>query len=784
MCPGFPAAALGFLLGVTSLTLLPTVPSGAFLIPAAILAVLLWIKFPLFRCAATFLLGLAWASFRANLLLSQSLPPALSGETVTITAQIVEVPEQFPHKTQITVRARKISLDGQDYAMPGLLRLALYRTELVPHVGEIWQFSARLKNPHGFSNPGLFDYEKMLFQKRIRATGYVKNPDTALRLDDGSDYFPVQRMRQSIAQSIRQALADSPASGLIVALATGIRSDISPRQWDIMRATGTNHLMAISGLHIGLFAGAVYWLFIQLWSRIPRLALWLPAQKAAIAPALLAALFYAALAGFSIPVQRAWVMLVIVLLALAMNRKTDPLHVLALALTGVLLFDPLSVMATGFWLSFSAVAIIAWAVSRISRRGKASQAVFVQVAVSLGLIPLVLLFFGQFSLLSPLANLLAVPVIGLLVTPAVLLGVVLQFAGLVPVSAVLWDAAARVTSWLWQSLTLVQQQLPAVVAPFSPPWWTIPVALAGVLLLLSPKGLPGRALGALWLLPLFLLRPAMPDPGEIRLTMLDVGQGLALVVQTHNNTLVYDAGRHYSDRFDVGADIVAPYLRRLGVDHVDQLIVSHEDQDHRGGVAGLRRETAVSAIYSSVPELIGGARSCHAGQGWADGAVAYRVLYPPGDEDHTRLKDNNSSCVVLVSGPFGAILMPGDIEKEAENALLERYGDDLRSSVLVVPHHGSKTSSSAAFIDTVKPRLALFSTGLRNRFHHPHKRVVARYASRDITALNTAWSGAITIVLGRNGVSVDQQRPDHRRFWQTPEGSFTPRTELLHSGAH
>ncbi|RTZ61151.1 MAG: DNA internalization-related competence protein ComEC/Rec2, partial [Gammaproteobacteria bacterium] len=725
---------------------------------------------------AIFILGLAWASFRANLALSQSLPPALANETVNITAEIVEAPEHFPHKAQIVVRARKISLGGQDYAMPGLVRLALYRTKLSLHAGETWQFLAKLKNPHGFSNPGLFDYEKYLFQKRIRATGYVKKPDTAIRLDDGRGRFSIHRMRQELADSVLHALGESPASGLIVALATGIRSGITAQQWDVMRATGTNHLMAISGLHIGLFAGAVYWLFVKLWSRLPRLALWLPAQKAAIAPALLAAVFYAALAGFTIPVQRALVMLIIALLALAVNRKTSPLHILALALTGVLLFDPLSVMSAGFWLSFSAVSIIAWAVSGVSRRGKAGQAVFVQVAVSLGLIPLLLLFFGQFSWLSPLANLLAVPVIGLLVTPVVLLGVVLQLAGLGNLSATLWQVAAQVTSWLWQTLTLAQQHLPAVLMPFSPAWWTIPAALLGILLLLSPKGVPGRALGALWLLPLFLFRPDLPGPGEIHLSVLDVGQGLALVVQSHNNTLVYDVGRRYSDRFDVGADIVAPYLRRLGVDHVDQLIVSHEDEDHRGGVPGLRKEMPVSAIYSSVPELFDGAQPCHSGQSWRDGAVEYQVLYPLQTEmeTETELKDNNLSCVVLVSGPYGAVLIPGDIEKKAEQLLLEQYGDELQSTILLAPHHGSKTSSSVDFIDAVNPRLALFSTGLRNRFHHPHAKVRKRYRDRQIETLNTAWSGAITVTLAREGVTVDQQRLDHRRFWQTSEGTFTP----------
>ncbi len=763
----FPAAALSFATGVASMVFLPIVPAAA-LILAIIFAALLWIKFPVFRFIAVFIIGACWAMFRANLVLMHSLPPELNNEVVNITAEIVDAPEQYPQKTQILVRVKNLTHNGQTYPAPGLIRLALYRTNLSLRAGEVWQFAAKLKYPHGFSNPGLFDYEKFLLQKRIRVTGYVKHPDQSRRLDDGDEHFSINRLRQSIAESVLADVGDSPARGLVVALATGIRNRITAQQWDTMRSTGTNHLMAISGLHIGLIAGAIYWLFVKIWSFIPRFSLWLPAQKAAVAPALIAAVFYAALAGFTIPVQRALIMIFIAMLVLAMNRKTAPVQILALALTGVLLFDPLSVLSVGFWLSFAAVAIIAWVMSGQPRRGKTGQAITVQVAVSLGLIPVLLLVFGQFSLISPLANLVAVPVIGLLVTPLVLLGVVFHFIGLASGAASLWQMAAQITSWLWQWLSVMHTGLPFASLSFSPVWWTIPLAMVGVLILLSPKGIPGRRMSALWLLPLFMVRPGAPLAGEIRLTVLDVGQGLALVLQSHNNTLVYDVGRRFSDRFDSGADIVAPYLRELGADHIDQLVISHEDSDHRGGEPGLRREMPVKAAWSSVPDLVQDAKLCHAGQIWRDGAVKYQFLHPGEahvDDDET---DNNRSCVLRISGPFGAILLPGDIEKEAEQELVAEYGDQLQSDILVAPHHGSRTSSSAAFIDTVKPSLVIYSAGLNNRFHHPHPGVVNRYKARGIESFNTARSGAVSVALTKTGVKIDQHRIDHRHFWQMP----------------
>lgn len=779
----FPGAVLFFLVGVSSSTWLPSV-SWAVLIPVSLFAAMLWIKFPRYSFFTIFVFGVVWAAFRVQLVLNEALPPELNNEVVNITAEIMEVPEQYPQKTQILVRARNVRFNGQNFLIPGLVRLALYHSERHFRPGEIWKFSAKLKKPHGFSNPGLFDYEKFLFHKRVRATGYVKNPESSERVDSGSGHFSVNRIRQEVQQSIYSGLHDSPSDGLLVALATGIRAGITPAQWDTMRATGTNHLMAISGLHIGLIAGVVYWLFLKIWSFSPRLALWLPAQKAAVAPAIFAAVVYAALAGFNVPVQRALIMLIIALLVLAMNRKTEPAYVLSLALMGVLLFDPLSVLAAGFWLSFAAVAIITWAIAGHSRRSKTGQAIFVQVAVSLGLIPVLLLFFGQFSLVSPLANLVAVPVIGLLVTPMVLAGVALHYFGLNAVSTQLWDVAAQLVSWLWQWLSMLSVKLPLVSVPFSPETWTVPLAIFGVMLLLTPKGLPGRWIGLVWMLPLFVVRPVSPAQGEIRLTVLDVGQGLAIVVQSENNTLVYDVGRRFSDRFDTGADIVAPYLRRLGVNHVDQLIVSHEDSDHRGGVPGLRKEFPVNVVYSSVPAVIGDAQFCRSGQHWRDGTVEYRMLSPDDRAYQTDEKDNNLSCVLRISGPFGAILLPGDIEKATEQELVQEYGETLRSDVLLVPHHGSKTSSSSAFIDAVNPQLAVYSAGLGNRFHHPHARVMNRYRDRHIDTLNTAWSGAISVFLNSDGLNVEQNRLAHRHFWQLPLDAFTVRTELLHSSAH
>ncbi|HFD92230.1 MAG TPA: DNA internalization-related competence protein ComEC/Rec2, partial [Gammaproteobacteria bacterium] len=485
--------------------------------------------------------------------------------------------------------------------------------------------------------------------------------------------------------------------------------------------------------------------------------------RAAALAALASATLYAALAGFSVPTRRALIMVAVAMGVVLLQLRWRRSDALVLALWGVLLWDPLSVMEAGFWLSFAAVAVILYAMGGQGerrrhwwRRGR------LHGAVALGLAPLSLLFFQQQPLLAPVANLVAVPWVSLLVVPMVLAGALClpwapgtgQFLlqGGADLLALLWPVLEHLAAW------------PAVRWQHAPPPWSAAVSIAGLGLLLAPRGLPGRWLGALWLLPLFFSLPPSPAPGSVRFTLLDVGQGLAAVLQTRHHVLVYDTGPRYSASFDAGGAVLVPFLRSQGVERVNLLIVGHGDNDHLGGARSLLREMPVERILSSVPSRLAGARPCHAGQAWQWDGVSFRMLHPGADSE---LDGNDASCVLHVSTKGPGILLTGDIEKAAERALLRREGQWLRARLLVAPHHGSRTSSSEPFIDAVAPEHVLFPVGYRNRYRLPAEAVVARYRRLGARLWDSARHGAISVVLDAGGGLSPPRahRLVQRRYW-------------------
>jgi competence protein ComEC len=503
-----------------------------------------------------------------------------------------------------------------------------------------------------------------------------------------------------------------------------------------------------------------------LWSLPGVTVLFVPAPLIAAAAALLAALGYAALAGFAVPTQRALVMLAVTLGGVFLRRRTSPSVLLAAALLAVLLVDPLAVISPGFWLSFAAVAVILYALSGADAQDWKERLIAwgrLQWAIAAGLLPLLLFLFQQVSLSGPFANLVAIPVVELVVIPATLLGVAGSF--LLPDSLAVWPflLAAKALSILWPMLELLARVEGSQWIQHNPPLWTLGAAIVGVLLLLAPRGIPARWLGLVWLLPMLLLHPALPAPGEARVTLLDVGQGLAVVVQTAGHTLVYDTGARLNARFDAGRAVVVPYLRHTGVTRVDTLIISHGDNDHIGGSMSLLAAMPVTRVLSSVPERLANAEACRNGQTWEWDRVRFVILHPQPD---SRLAGNNRSCVLRVESRFGQALLPGDIAARAERDLMLRAGQQLRADILVVPHHGSNTSSTETFLDTVRPRVALLPVGYRNRYHHPHPMVVARYRERDIVLEDSATAGAITVELGNQGLQLSRFREAQRRYWQ------------------
>lgn len=757
-----------FLLGVILLQQQAALPPVGLILLLPVFLLLAWRAKPL-RWMVGFVAGFAWAWLQACLLLQQALPEDLQGRDLVVEGRVASIPERRQRRLRFEFLIDQASREGLPVEVPQRVRLNWYATGPEPRADERWRFCVRLKRPHGFMNPGGFDYEAWLFQRHIRALGYVRGNDSK-RLAP-SPVLAVNPLRESLQQALDQALGWSDYRGILTALAIGEKGAIDRDQWRVLRATGTIHLMAISGLHIGLVAGLVFLLARWLWGRSAWLCLRFPKHQAAAVLALLAALCYAMLAGFSIPTQRAMIMLGVVVGATLWRRNPTPLQIVSAALLLVLVIDPLAVLSAGFWLSFAAVGVILYAnwgyrsaTTPWWRWGR------IHLIIALGLLPLMLGLFQQQSLISPLANLVAVPWMSLLVVPLTLLGSLVllvwpAFGTLLLSMAdqamhLLWTLLETLADWPYASWEL------ATSSPGS-----LLLAAIGVLIILAPRGIPGRWLGGLFMLPMLTLRPPPPAAGEAWLTLLDVGQGLAAVVQTQHHTLVFDTGPRLNAGFDTGSAVLLPFLRHRGVTRIDTLIVSHGDNDHIGGVASLLQGMPATRVLSSVTERLGeySAQDCTAGTRWEWDGVVFSLIHPqqPGRLDWKTRPENNNSCVLRVTVAGHAILLPGDIEAAAERELVAAQPEQLRADVLVAPHHGSKTSSTGDFIEAVRPRHVLFPIGYRNHYGFPHPSVLARYRQQGVRVWDSAGHGAITIRLDAQGNLSEPEawRVRASRYW-------------------
>lgn len=518
----------------------------------------------------------------------------------------------------------------------------------------------------------------------------------------------------------------------------------------------------------GLIFSLVYWI----WRRNRRLTLWLPARKAAAVAGLIAALGYALLAGFAVPAQRTVYMLAVVAIALWLGRFTAATMILTWALLAVVLFDPWAVLSPGFWLSFGAIATIMLVSSgRIGREHWLTGWARIQWAITLGLVPALLAMFQQISLVSPIANAIAVPLVSLVVVPLTLLATLplLDFM-LLPAHAVL-SGCMDLMRWM--------SDLPhAVWSQHAPPMWTVAAGIAGIIWMLLPgsiglaRGFPARWLGIVALLPMFLLLPSKPGPGELWLSVLDVGQGLAVVARTENHTLLYDTGPPSGSESDSGNRTIVPFLRGEGIKRLDAMVVTHADSDHSGGALSVLQAVPVEWLVSSLndghPIQLAASKKqrCQAGETWQWDGVQFDMLHPPVQSySNPGLKTNALSCVLKISTPHGSVLLPADIEKQSEYQLLTQAGHALRSTVLVAPHHGSKTSSTDEFIHQVNPRLVIFTVGYRNRFGHPKDAVVERYRALGSRLLRSDADGAVLLRFAEDDVVVETSRALRRRYW-------------------
>jgi competence protein ComEC len=740
--------------------------------------------------AAAVMLGYAYAAWRADLRMADALDEALEGRDLLLNGVVVSLPDDNGDGIRFEFEVESLGGEGGDrVGIPRLILLSWYRGSAfssreqhevpVLRPGERWRLPVRLKLPHGSAVPGGFDYEAWLLERGLRATGYVRGEGKRMGADRRSFMITVQRLRAHIRQGFEAALPEAPYRGILVALAIGDQQAITQPQWEVLRRTGVQHLVAISGLHVSLVAIAVGGLCAILWRRVSWLALRCPARLAGALVGLAAAVIYALLAGMGIPVQRSLVMLTTVALALIGRRETSARNVLALALVAVLLVDPWAVLAAGFWLSFGAVAVILLTMGgRIAAVQGWRAAVKLQLAITLATVPVLVALFQGFSLASPFANAFAIPLVSFVITPLTML-------------AAAWPAewllslAHMLTAWMMVALQWLASSPLALYEHPLPPPWLLMAAMFAVVLLILPRGTPARLAALAVLGGFFLWLPPRPGQGEFRAVVLDVGQGLAVHVQTAGHDLLYDSGPLYGRTSDAGERVVVPYLRAVGVSSLDAVVISHDDADHMGGLESIRGRVEVSEIIAgdaSTPAAVAVAPSaegswtagalepvrgtaCVSGLRWQWEAVDFTVLAP--DElPAGKRRGNAQSCVLRVSGAGGAVLLlTGDIERNGESRMVEQHGEALASTAVVAAHHGSRTSSSPALITAARPQTVIFSAGYRNRYGHPHPQVVTRWTDAGARGLRTDTGG--TVVLASDGAKLEAVgwRERHPRYW-------------------
>ncbi|HZV99711.1 MAG TPA: DNA internalization-related competence protein ComEC/Rec2 [Methylophilaceae bacterium] len=803
-----PLLALIFVLGAWLLQQMPFLPSLLWL------AVLLPVLAALYKyrnnlpirsislALLALIAGFMWAALYAQWHLADELPPAWEGQDIQLIGVVASMPQQQERGERFEFDVERILTPHA--VAPRHLSLSQYNefggsarfkttSDNIPkfHAGERWQLTVRLKRPHGTLNPHGFDFEAWALERNIRATGYVRKDAANHKLGEFviRPAYVVEMVREKIRERMSSVLRGQPYGGVLQALAIGDESAVAQPDWQIFLRTGTNHLVSISGLHITMLAGMVFGCVYALWRRMESLTLKLPARKAATVAGAVAALLYALVAGFSVPTQRTLYMLTVFAVALWAGRNISIVRVLALALLLVVVVDPWAVLAPGFWLSFGAVAVIAYALGgRLQRPHWLRDAVFTQWAVSLGLVPLLLVLFQQVSIISPLANAFAIPLISLLVVPLTLLGSLLPLDWPLQLAHMMIAVCMQCLQWLAALPLSTWQQ-------HSPPAWTLPLALLGVLWMLLPRGFPMRWLGLAGLLPMLLLVPPHPLIGAMQVAVLDVGQGLAVVIRTAGHALLYDTGPRYSSQSDSGSRIVVPYLRGAGVARLNGIVISHDDNDHSGGMASVLEQLPVEWVASSLPAaapelaLVRHMR-CSAGQSWTWDGVFFEMLHPLLDSyEDPEVKDNNRSCVLRISSRYGSLLLPGDIERAAEHELLGIKPEQLAANILLVPHHGSKTSSTAAFVAAVQPQVAIFTVGYRNRFGHPKQAVVDRYNQLGSQKYRSDKDGALLLDFsGTDAIRVTRWRKQARRYWhdlnpQLPEDAPSDAGLLAETGA-
>lgn len=708
-------------------------------------APLLWLCF--FCC------GFVYAGWRAELRLTDWLAPAQEMQQLEVEGHVSDLPQATRHGCRFLFRPA--SSGSATTRLPELIQVNWYGDPARVKAGERWRLQLKLKRPHGLVNPGGFDLESWFLQQGIGATASVRHGE---RLEGLATAAWLARLRSVLRDRIRAALSDAPYAGVIIALAVGDQGNIPQEQWRRYAATGVTHLISISGLHITMLAGLAAWLVHACWRRIPFLVARFGAPRAALLAGVVVAGIYSALAGMAVPTQRTLLMLLVAALCLWRARPAAISAIWACALATVVLVDPFAVLSVGFWLSFLTVGALLWVGGNRLGQGRKWQGwISAQWAATLGSAPVLLVVFGQLPLVSPLANAFAIPLVSIGVTP-------LTLAGLFDPSGILLFLAERLYA-VTDYLLLWCTRLPASLWNITPPpLWALAPAALGVLLALAPRGVPGRLLGGVLLLPLFALRPEPLPVGHYRATVLDVGQGLSVLVETRQSVLLFDTGFAPN-----GERVGLPALYLAGHARLDELILSHNDSDHVGSAEALLAQLPVGRVWHSLPDDLPWLAAqpdrvrCQAGAHWHHDGVDFRLLWPP--HGFFRKNKNSMSCVLLVDNGRHRLLIPADLGGRPERLLVE--GGLPQSDIVVAAHHGGKGSSSPLFVAAVQPRFVAFSAGYRNRFQHPRPEVVARYVAVGARSLRTDESGALVFTVG-DEIELARWREVRRRYWYGP----------------
>ena len=770
---GWKLLPTGLILGSLGALAVTSIPPSWLLCSLAIAGILLLWPPPL-RWVGGMLLAFSWTLWNFQVRLDDRLDPTLSGQSMTVSGVISSMPQVFGDQVSFRFEPLADGAEGEaDQPLPGSLLVRWYEEWPVLSVGQTWRLDLHLKPPWGPVNFQGSDREKWLFASGIGAVATVR--DGRLEARPGVSRERLSALRERVFRQIGKRLPDDRQAGIVQALAVADRSGIGLSERQLLTLTGTSHLLAISGLHIGLAAAGGVLLIRWLGWFLPFVMMGRGFYLLSLGGGLLAAAAYAALAGFGVPTVRSLLMLLVATLAISASRTIHPGRAWMLAMAAVLLINPFAALGAGFWFSFTAVGALLWVfVPRCGQRRWWRSMLMAQGAVMLVLLPVSAVWFQAFSLVSFAANLVAIPLVSFGVVPFVLAGVAaLAVSG--SMATLAWSVAGGAAGVLLEFLQLmakIQGEMTLLAAPSLAGAW---LALLGALLLLLPRGIPGRWYGLFLLAPLFLPAGRPAEAGAVDVEILDAGQGTAVLVRAAGRTLLYDSGPGDGAGRDLVSSVIAPAVNRAGGRPPDRVIISHGDRDHAGGLWSLRARYPAAAFQANLSQGQRDLDDCHAPTQWAWQETVFEVLHPSGALPY---RGNDSSCVVAIERRGRRVLLSGDISATVEARLLL---DGLRQSdLLLVPHHGSRTSSSPAFIETANPRAAVATASLGNRFGFPRPEIRRRYGVAGIRFWSTGECGALRILMHDDGrLEAHSARLERPAVWRWPAASACPHNTLL-----